>query len=588
MGLFLGAWTLGSEGARTAQRHDLPVEVTARFQGRVISFDQLSLTNRAGQAFSISRLDFLLSDFALHRPDGTWVAATNRHAYLNLRAGRSSFAAGQLPAGEYDRVRFLVGVDEKTNHGNPAQYSANHPLNPNLNNLHWSWAGGYIFLALEGTWIKPTKKLGGYSFHLGNDPVLMHVDIPVALKWDGSAALALTMDLDALFSEPLAEGASSTHARDGDLLAVRLADCVERAFEARMVTGKVAREFPPELPAASPAPRLTPWRFTFSSRFPIPDLPRDNPLTVEGVELGRRLFSEKLLSGNGQQACASCHQAAAAFTDAGKRVSTGAEGQTGTRNAMPLFNLAWKQSFFWDGRAATLREQVMMPIENPLEMHETPGNAVDKLARTADYPARFAAAFGSPEITPEKLARALEQFLLSQVAFDSKFDRAMDGRDTLSGLEKRGLELFFTEYDPRRGQFGADCFHCHGGPFFTSHGFANNGLDELFADDGRAAVTKMPGDQGKFSVPSLRNVAVTGPSMHDGRLATLEAVIDHYRTGVKRNATLDPNLAKHPDGGVPLSDGDKAALVAFLKTLTDNGLSDSDQNTAPSRLTSRR
>ena len=129
--------------------------------------------------------------------------------------------------------------------------------------------------------------------------------------------------------------------------------------------------------------------------------------------------------------------------------------------------------------------------------------------------------------------------------------------------------MFSTEYDPRRGQFGADCFHCHGGPLFQSQSFANNGLDETFPDTGRAKVSGKFSDAGKFAVPSLRNVALTAPYMHDGRLQTLEAVVEHYATGVKRSATLDPNLAKHPDGGGPLCAADKRALVAFLGTLTD-------------------
>jgi cytochrome c peroxidase len=145
----------------------------------------------------------------------------------------------------------------------------------------------------------------------------------------------------------------------------------------------------------------------------------------------------------------------------------------------------------------------------------------------------------------------------------------MNGAAKFSDEEQRGFELFNTEYDPYHGQFGADCFHCHGGPLFQNQSFANNGLDAQFADQGRYAVTKREGDRAKFAVPSLRNVAVTAPYMHDGRFRTLEEVVEHYCTGMKRSATLDPNLAKHPDGGVPLSAADKRALVAFLKTLTD-------------------
>ena len=145
----------------------------------------------------------------------------------------------------------------------------------------------------------------------------------------------------------------------------------------------------------------------------------------------------------------------------------------------------------------------------------------------------------------------------------------MRGEGNLSAEEKRGFELFSTEFDPRRQQYGADCFHCHGGPLFQTQSFANNGLDSDSPDPGRSLITGRPGDRGKFAVPSLRNVALTAPYMHDGHFKTLEEVIEHYSSGVKRSATLDPNLAKHPTSGIQLSSADKHALVAFLKTLTD-------------------
>ena len=169
-----------------------------------------------------------------------------------------------------------------------------------------------------------------------------------------------------------------------------------------------------------------------------------------------------------------------------------------------------------------------------------------------DYPALFTAAFGSPEITPEKIGLALESFVLTLTSFDSKFDRAFRGEAQLTDAEKRGFELFMTEYDPRREQYGADCFHCHGGALFQSQTFANIGLDAKFTDRGRAKITGKMSDEGKFSTPSLRNIALTAPYMHDGRFATLEEVVTHYSSGVQRSATLDPNLAKHPDGGLHL------------------------------------
>jgi cytochrome c peroxidase len=251
--------------------------------------------------------------------------------------------------------------------------------------------------------------------------------------------------------------------------------------------------------------------------------------------------------------------------------------QLGARHAMPLLNLAWKRSFFWDGRAPSLRAQALMPIQDHAEMDECLTNVASKLAARPRYPAAFQAAFGCMEITPEKIGLALEQYLLTLTSFDAKLDRAMRGAEKLTVEEKRGFQLFSTEYDPRRGQYGADCFHCHGGMLFQSQTFANNGLDAEFRDTGRAKVTGKDSDRGKFAVPSLRNVELTGPYMHDGRFATLEEVVAHYCTGVKRSASLDPNLAKHPNGGLPLTEADQKALVAFLKTLTDESMRPSRQ-----------
>lgn len=611
------AWVLLAIGAfmPAASAASLSVQLTPVFNDRPLVMNQLVLTNTTLQRLSVTRLDFLLSDFALRRVDGTWLTRTNWQAYFGLGAQRMKAQVPELPPGHYDRVRWRVGVPPGLNHSDPARYAPDHPLNPELNGLHWGWAGGYVFFAIEGRWeeISPNSEPGtriaeipGYSFHLGNDWMLMTVELPLALTLDRDQVLPVALHVDRVFGgqRPVALTAdeNSTHSREGDTLAEKLQDNVQSAFEvlntpaiAAGLSGdlKVGRGVPtPPHDGAARTPRppwlvegespnkpllasnATPYRFTFARQFPPPPLPRDNPMTDEGVELGRRLFHEPLLSINGRQSCASCHQAKAAFVDAERAFSLGAEGQTGTRNAMPLFNLAWKRSFFWDGRAPSLRAQVLLPIQNPIEMHESLSNVVAKLRATAegrapDYPALFERAFGSPEIAADRVARALEQFLLTLVSYDAKFDRALQGGATLTEEEKRGFQLFVTEFDPRRGQYGADCFHCHGGPFFTSHGFANNGLDAEFNDPGLAVVTAKDYDRGKFAVPSLRNVELTGPYMHDGRFKTLEEVIDHYSTGVKRSPSLDPNLAKHPVAGLNLSAADKQALVAFLKTLTD-------------------
>ncbi|MST94995.1 MAG: cytochrome C peroxidase [Pedosphaera sp.] len=593
--LLLALSCLGASAAHLA------VEIQPRFRSAPLVFDAATNTTAAGQKISVTRLDFLLSNIALRRADGSWLSPPDWFAFLSAREGRTSFRLEGIPAGRYDRLRFNIGVPEKENHANPGGLPATHPLNPNVNGLHWSWQGGYVFLAIEGDWLKPDGRPSGYSYHVATDRLLMSVELPVALDLATDRALRLALHVDQIFSSKhaikISDDTTSTHSRPEDRLAGQLRENLERAFTVETIGGLPATTLAgrtngrPAKPLVAAA--ATPYRFTFSGFFPQPALPLDNPLTVEGVELGRRLFHDPLLSINQSQSCASCHQAGHGFTDALK-FSVGAEGRAGTRNAMPLHNLAWKNSFFWDGRAATLRQQVLEPIQNPVELHESLTNVVAKLAATGragrplpaartnandgahgvarpttNYPSLFTRAFGTPDISADRIARALEQFLLTQVSHHSKFDRSLAGEVELTAEEKRGFELFNTEYDPRHEQFGADCFHCHGGPLFQSQGFANNGLDLEARDAGRHDVTKRPGDFGKFSVPSLRNIALTAPYMHDGRFATLEQVIEHYSTGVKRSATLDPNLAKHPDGGLRLNAADQRALVAFLKTLTD-------------------
>lgn len=318
-----------------------------------------------------------------------------------------------------------------------------------------------------------------------------------------------------------------------------------------------------------PAP--TPYVWAQKPFFPQPVIPADNPLTVEGIELGRHLFYDNRLSGDNTQSCASCHNQQLAFTDNGNRFSTGITGAIGTKNSMPLFNLTWSSRFFWDGRAATLRQQVLLPVEDPIEMHDNLPGVVNELKATTLYPQLFGKAFGSEEITAEKMAKALEQFILSIVSTDSKFDKFRQNPvlNPLSPSEQRGFDLFMREFSPPGSNRpkGADCFHCHGTHLFTVNNFTNNGLDVEPAA-GFQIVTSNPLDRGKFKTPSLRNVALTAPYMHDGRFATLEEVIEHYNSGLKSSPTIDPNL-KSAGTGLGLSTQEKADLVAFMRTLTD-------------------
>jgi cytochrome c peroxidase len=318
---------------------------------------------------------------------------------------------------------------------------------------------------------------------------------------------------------------------------------------------------------------------------PAPNIALDNLLTMEGVKLGRMLFYEKRLSRTNTQSCASCHKQENAFSDTAK-FSQGVSGDFGGRQAMAVFNMAWNTNqFFWDGRAHLLRDQSLGPIENPVEMDETLENVIAKLSQDQDYKDQFVRAFGAEEITATKMSLAMEQFMNSIVSVNSKYDRFLAGTDSLTPSENRGRSLFFDEFNPGFPELsGADCAHCHGGKTFENDLYMNNGLDgdAGMEDDGRMEVTDNPNDKGKFKVTSLRNVEVTPPYMHDGRFATLEEVINHYNNGLKNSSTISPALEyTRSSGGLQLTQEDKADLVLFLKTLTDDVLLTNEEYSDP-------
>jgi cytochrome c peroxidase len=310
--------------------------------------------------------------------------------------------------------------------------------------------------------------------------------------------------------------------------------------------------------------------------FEQPPIAPDNPLTIQGVRLGRMLFYEKRMSKDGSISCASCHRQADAFTDTA-RFSEGVRGKLGGRQAMAVFNMAWNgNEFFWDGRSHLLRDQSLKPVEDSLEMDESVTNVIAKLKTDQNYKDQFVRAFGSSEITKERMQLALEQFMNSIVSVDSKYDRYLRGTATLDSNEERGRVLFFAEYNPSFPSLsGADCQHCHSGRNFENDKYLNNALDTdaEMQDDGRMDVTGRSSDKGKFKVTSLRNIAKTPPYMHDGRFSTLEEVVEHYDSGMKNSSTVDAALI-YPlnNGGLQLTNEDKKDLVAFLKTLTDEVL----------------
>lgn len=305
--------------------------------------------------------------------------------------------------------------------------------------------------------------------------------------------------------------------------------------------------------------------------------PAGNPVTDAGATLGRVLFYDTKLSANQTIACASCHKQELAFTD-DAALSSGFEGGLTGRNSMSLAMARYYQNghFFWDERAATLEEQTLMPIQDHTEMGLTLEELESRLANTEYYPPLFEDAFGSPEITSGKVALALSQFVRSMVSYQSKYDQARQTAPpgipgaapwpAFTAEENLGKALFF---DPTRG----NCAACHGTEAFIAPGPRNNGLDLGSQDLGVGGVTGNFPDIGKFKVPSLRNVALTAPYMHDGRVASLSEVIEHYNSGIQPHPNLSPQLRDYGPDGPPrqldLSPTERQALIAFLETLTD-------------------
>ncbi len=322
------------------------------------------------------------------------------------------------------------------------------------------------------------------------------------------------------------------------------------------------------LAACAPEPPA-PYELEAPAQFAKLLLPAGNPMTEEGVALGRRLFYDPILSTDSSLSCASCHLPERAFTD-GQAISQGIAGRKGSRNAPSLANAAYHyKGLFWDGRSPTLEAQALLPVENPDELGNDWETVEEALRRHAGYPQYFRAAFGigdTAELTRELVARALAQFERTLISADAKYDRVMRGEDTFTPSEERGKHIFF---DSAEELPNGECGHCHTPPLFTDQSYMNNGLDPAsaltdFPDKGRGLDTGKRYDNGRFRVPSLRNVALTAPYMHDGRFQSLEEVIAHYNQGGHAAENVDPKIRK-----LHLSDRDKQDLRAFLETLTD-------------------
>ncbi len=310
----------------------------------------------------------------------------------------------------------------------------------------------------------------------------------------------------------------------------------------------------------------------------FPPLPAndENPLTVDGVDLGRHLFYDPILSRDSTISCASCHRQELAFTD-GLKKSIGIDGRVGERSAMSIVNMAWADNgLFWDGRVTTLEELSLHPIEDPVEMDEKLPNLVRKLQRNELYQEKFRKAFGinnTSEITPELIAKGLAQFQRTIVSGNSKIDRDLYLQiDFLTGEELDGFTMMFVEED--RVFEDAECVHCHNpGPFFTGNQYLHNGLiseSEAAQNPGRYLVTNVNRDIGRFRAPTLRNIAITAPYMHDGRLETLEDVLDHYFSGGHPHPNRDPLLSMQ--AVTNFTQEHREAMIQALHALTDTTL----------------
>ncbi|MEN9299519.1 MAG: hypothetical protein RLZZ429_1832 [Bacteroidota bacterium] len=315
----------------------------------------------------------------------------------------------------------------------------------------------------------------------------------------------------------------------------------------------------------------TPVKFVVPKGWPEPlyDF-KSNPLTKEGIELGRQLFYDTRLSKDGTISCGTCHQQFGGFNTYDHSLSHGYNNSLTTRNAPGLFNLAWQKELMWDGGINHLDLQPLAPITAENEMAESLQNVITKLQAEKEYRRLFKAAFGDEKISTQRLTKAISQFVLTLVSSDSKYDRVMRGVDTFILPEKLGYEIFKKK-----------CVSCHTEPMFTDFSYRNIGmpLDPFLKDVGRMKITNEPSDSLKFKVPSLRNVMRSFPYGHDGRFFSVMTVMEHYRKNMVPDPRTDPLLQNR----LPLSNFEIGQLTAFLHTLTDSSFLKNPHFAAPGK-----
>jgi cytochrome c peroxidase len=318
-------------------------------------------------------------------------------------------------------------------------------------------------------------------------------------------------------------------------------------------------------------PEPTPYKFP--SLLFFPEMPKnpDNPVTIEGIELGRRLFYDSILSGDYNLSCASCHKQEYAFSDGGIKFSKGHNNKSQKRNTMPLFNLAWYESFFWDGHAQSIEEQALFPVRSHDELNLNWSTAKNRIQENTAYRNQFRKAFGNADIDSTTITKAIAQFERSLISYNSRYDQAIRREIVLTKDEYDGFVLM-------NDQTKGNCLHCHPTDpqaLATTGKFSNNGLEnqinlEKSEDRGKYEFTKKEVDMGLFKIPSLRNIALTGPYMHDGRFETLDEVLDFYSENIQESNTRDSRMGPHGFGGFHFSAEEKRKIICFLHALTDS------------------
>ena len=319
----------------------------------------------------------------------------------------------------------------------------------------------------------------------------------------------------------------------------------------------------PDKPAPQPEPVSITAPANLGKTVPFPER---NPFTREGILLGKKLFYDPILSGNNSISCASCHLPQKAFSDDLALSTRGITGKPLLRHAPALQNLAWMPGWFWDGGAKDIESLNFGPLTHPDEMAQNLKELVSELKNHPEYPNLFKAAFPSDTISSTTITRALAQFERTLISSNSRYDKYVRKEDggNLTVPELEGLALVKQK-----------CASCHATDFFTDFGYHNNGLDQTYSDKnealewGRGRISGNPADIGKYKTPTLRNIALTAPYMHDGRFKTLAEVLEHYNSGVKNSATLDPLLQKNNRLGIALTAAEKEKIILFLNTLTD-------------------